>query len=55
MDHRSGGSRRRAARILKPVGATGSLPTILYMDGGGWVLGNAGTHDRLVRELAGTD
>src|SRR5690242_14041769 len=26
------------------------------MHGGGWVLGNAGTHDRLVRELAvGTD
>ena len=22
------------------------------MHGGGWVLGNAGTHDRLVRELA---
>jgi hypothetical protein len=22
------------------------------MDGGGWVLGNAGTHDRLVRELS---
>ena len=27
-------------------------PTILYIHGGGWVLGNAGTHDRLVRELA---
>jgi acetyl esterase len=25
---------------------------ILYMHGGGWVLGNADTHDRLVRELA---
>jgi acetyl esterase len=39
-------------RILKPVDAIGMLPTILYMHGGGWVLGNAGTHDRLVRELA---
>jgi acetyl esterase/lipase len=39
-------------RIVKPVGATSPLPTILYMHGGGWVLGNAGTHDRLVRELA---
>jgi acetyl esterase/lipase len=28
------------------------LPAILYMHGGGWVLGNADTHDRLVRELA---
>jgi acetyl esterase len=39
-------------RIIKPQGATGMLPVILYMHGGGWVLGNAGTHDRLVRELA---
>jgi acetyl esterase/lipase len=39
-------------RILKPVDAIGTLPAILYMHGGGWVLGNAGTHDRLVRELA---
>ncbi len=31
---------------------TGRCPTILYLHGGGWVLGNAGTHDRLVRELA---
>ena len=28
------------------------LPAILYMHGGGWVLGDARTHDRLVRELA---
>ena len=39
-------------RIVKPVDAGGVLPTVLYMHGGGWVLGNAGTHDRLVRELA---
>ncbi len=39
-------------RIVKPQGATGTLPVVLYMHGGGWVLGNAGTHDRLVRELA---
>ena len=39
-------------RIVKPVGATRPLPTILYVHGGGWILGNAGTHDRLVRELA---
>ncbi|TQJ92681.1 alpha/beta hydrolase [Streptomyces sp. SLBN-31] len=38
-------------RILKPVGSTGPLPVILYVHGGGWILGNAGTHDRLVREL----
>jgi acetyl esterase/lipase len=39
-------------RIVKPVGTSGSLPTILYVHGGGWILGNAGTHDRLVRELS---
>src|SRR5215475_8998057 len=39
-------------RIVKPQGATGTLPVIVYMHGGGWILGNAGTHDRLVRELA---
>ena len=39
-------------RIVKPQGAQGSLPAIVYMHGGGWVLGNAGTHDRLARELA---
>lgn len=39
-------------RIVRPAAATGPLPAILYMHGGGWVLGNAGTHDRLVRELA---
>jgi acetyl esterase/lipase len=39
-------------RVIRPPDATGTLPVILYMHGGGWVLGNAGTHDRLVRELA---
>src|SRR6201991_4968638 len=39
-------------RIIRPAGAEGTLPVILYMHGGGWVLGNAATHDRLVRELA---
>src|SRR4051794_25782710 len=39
-------------RIVRPEGAVGALPAILYMHGGGWVLGNANSHDRLVRELA---
>jgi len=39
-------------RIIRPVGSSGMLPVIIYMHGGGWILGNAGTHDRLVRELA---
>jgi acetyl esterase/lipase len=40
------------ARIVRSPDAEGALPAILYMHGGGWVLGNANTHDRLVRELA---
>jgi acetyl esterase/lipase len=39
-------------RIVRPADAAGTLPVVLYMHGGGWVLGNADTHDRLVRELA---
>ncbi|WP_439659185.1 alpha/beta hydrolase [Lentzea sp. HUAS TT2] len=39
-------------RVIKPAGATGQLPVILYIHGAGWVFGNAHTHDRLVRELA---
>ncbi|GII52658.1 esterase [Planotetraspora thailandica] len=40
------------ARIVRPQGATGTLPVVLYIHGAGWVFGNAHTHDRLVRELA---
>ncbi|MGN9844626.1 alpha/beta hydrolase [Nonomuraea sp. H19] len=39
-------------RIVKPTGTTAALPAVLYVHGGGWILGDAGTHDRLVRELA---
>ncbi|WP_105969016.1 alpha/beta hydrolase [Streptomyces geranii] len=39
-------------RIVRPVGCPGPLPVVLYLHGGGWVMGNAGTHDWLVRELA---
>ena len=42
-------------RIVKPRGATGTLPVVLYIHGAGWVFGDAHTHDRLVRELAGRD
>ncbi len=40
------------ARIVKAQGARQNLPVVLYIHGAGWVFGNAGTHDRLVRELA---
>jgi acetyl esterase len=40
-----------SVRILRPVGATGVLPVIVYVHGAGWVFGNSHTHDRLVREI----
>lgn len=39
-------------RIVRPEKAEGTLPVIMYFHGGGWVLGDADTHDRLVREVA---
>lgn len=39
-------------RIVKPKGASGPLPVIVYTHGAGWVFGDAHTHDRLVRDLA---
>ncbi|MET9381191.1 alpha/beta hydrolase [Streptomyces sp. NPDC002928] len=39
-------------RIVRPEGATGDLPVVLYIHGAGWVFGDENTHDRLVRELA---
>jgi len=41
-----------SVRIIRPKGATGALPVILYIHGAGWVFGNSHTHDRLIRELA---
>lgn len=39
-------------RLVRPRNTSGMLPVVVYMHGGGWVLGDASTHDRLVRELA---
>ena len=39
-------------RVYRPENAKGTLPAVIYTHGGGWVLGDRETHDRLVRELA---
>jgi acetyl esterase len=39
-------------RNVRPVGARETLPLLFYTHGGGWVLGDKITHERLVRELA---
>jgi acetyl esterase len=41
-----------AVRIVKPAGHAEGLPVVMYFHGGGWILGDAFTHDRLLRELA---
>ncbi|MBO9542826.1 alpha/beta hydrolase [bacterium] len=41
-----------SVRIVRPVGASRMLPAVLYLHGGGWILGDATTHDRLIRTLA---
>lgn len=38
-------------RIFRPKGNTQKLPIMIYYHGGGWVMGDKKTHDRLVREL----
>lgn len=52
IDIPSGPTGQVRTRIVRPVGATGTLPVIIYLHGAGWVFGNSHTHDRLVRELA---
>jgi len=39
-------------RIVRPAGATGVLPVVFHSHGGGWILGDKDTHERLDRELA---
>src|SRR5215467_12429935 len=39
-------------RLVRPRGASGALPAVMYFHGGRWMLGDAETHDRLVREIA---
>lgn len=41
-----------SVHVVRPEGVKGDLPGIVYIHGGGWVLGNFKTHQRLVRELA---
>ena len=38
--------------IIRPQGESGVLPGVMYFHGGGWMLGDSETHDRLVREIA---
>jgi acetyl esterase/lipase len=37
--------------IVRPAGVKGELPAFMFFHGGGWVLGDFPTHERLVRDL----
>jgi acetyl esterase len=39
-------------RVVRPEGLAGPLPVVLYMHGGGWIIGSWITHDLLTRRLA---
>jgi acetyl esterase len=39
-------------RIVRPPGSRGNLPGVLYFHGGGWVVNDRDTHDRIIREIA---
>lgn len=39
-------------RIVRPINSQEALPVILYFHGGGWVLSDKNTHDRVIREIA---
>ena len=39
-------------RIVRPKDSERLVPVIMHFHGGGWVLGDVNTHDRLVREIA---
>lgn len=41
-----------SVRIVRPKGNKEILPAIMYFHGGGWVMGDKDTHDRLIREIA---
>jgi acetyl esterase/lipase len=39
-------------RLVRPRGASGPLPVVVYLHGGGWIIGSSVTHDLLVRRLS---
>lgn len=43
--------RQIVLNIVRPAGARGVLPAFIFVHGGGWILGDFPTHERLVRDL----
>jgi acetyl esterase len=45
------GSGRVSIRTYRPAGANGDLPLVVYIHGGGFVIGDLDTHDAICRDL----
>jgi acetyl esterase len=44
-------SQEISLNIVRPEGVTEELPVFIFIHGGGWILGDFPTHERLVRDL----
>jgi acetyl esterase/lipase len=40
--------------VVRPAKVNGELPVFMFFHGGGWVLGDFPTHQRLIRDLVGS-
>ena len=49
---RGGPTGEIALRIVRPRDLPGPHPVVMHFHGGGWILGDKETHDRLVRDIA---
>jgi acetyl esterase len=49
---RGGPTGEVSIRIARPTNVLGVLPVVLHTHGGGWILGDKDTHERLYREIA---
>jgi len=47
-----GDGRDMRVLLVKPADVGETLPVVFYIHGGGWVMGDETTHDRLIRQLA---
>lgn len=47
-----GNGREMPVKIIRPKNPMGRLPVIFYIHGGGWVMGDYQTHERLVNSLS---
>ena len=52
MGHRASNFGEVRVRLVRPQGVAGPFPVVVYLHGGGWVLGSCVTHDLLTLRLA---